>query len=113
MFAAIGAAFALIAHGLKFGDTVLIQGYAMGTPARMGPAYFPFWLGVILFVLGAVIAIGGLREKGQAVATSWADMRGLQPHDVRGEPDAVVRRRAYAAPPADRRDRSERRARPR
>jgi hypothetical protein len=25
---------------------------------------------------------GGLREKGQAVATSWADMRGLQPHDV-------------------------------
>jgi hypothetical protein len=64
MFAAIGASFALIAKGLKLGDTVLIAGYSMGTPARMGPAYFPFWLGMILLVLGLIIAIGGLREKG-------------------------------------------------
>ena len=64
MFVVIGGLFALIAKGLKFGDTVLIAGYAMGTPARMGPAYFPFWLGMILFALGLIIAIGGLREKG-------------------------------------------------
>ena len=64
MFVVIGGLFALIAKGLKFGDTVLIAGYAMGTPARMGPAYFPFWLGMILFSLGLIIAIGGLREKG-------------------------------------------------
>jgi hypothetical protein len=64
MFAVIGATFALIAKGLKIGDTVLIAGYAMGTPARMGPAYFPFWLGMILLVLGLVIAINGVREKG-------------------------------------------------
>ena len=64
MFAVIGGSFALIAKGLKLGDTVLIAGYAMGTPARMGPAYFPFWLGMILLVLGLIIAIGGIREKG-------------------------------------------------
>jgi hypothetical protein len=64
MFAAIGAAFALIAYGLKFGETVVIAGYAMGTPARMGPAYFPFWLGMILLVLGLIIAFAGLRGQG-------------------------------------------------
>lgn len=64
MFAVIGGAFALIAKGLKLGDTVLIAGYAMGTPARMGPAYFPFWLGLILFTLGLIIAIMGIRTKG-------------------------------------------------
>jgi hypothetical protein len=36
----------------------------MGTPARMGPAFFPFWLGLILFFLGLAIAIMGVREKG-------------------------------------------------
>ena len=64
MFAVIGGAFALIAKGLKLGDTVLIAGYAMGTPARMGPAYFPFWLGMILFSLGVIIAVGGFRANG-------------------------------------------------
>jgi len=64
MFLAIGAAFALVAKGLKFGDSILIQGYAMGTPARMGPAFFPFWLGVILALLGLAIAIAGYRTKG-------------------------------------------------
>jgi putative tricarboxylic transport membrane protein len=64
MFAAIGGTFALIAYGLKLGGTVLISGYAMGTAARMGPAYFPFWLGLILFALGLIIAIGGIRGEG-------------------------------------------------
>lgn len=68
MFFAIGALFALVAKGLKFGDTVLIAGYAMGTPARMGPAYFPFWLGVILMVLGIAIAVTGIRTEGGEAA---------------------------------------------
>ena len=66
MFVALGAAFALVAKGLKFGDSVLIQGYAMGTPARMGPAFFPFWLGMILALLGLLIAVTGYRTKGDA-----------------------------------------------
>ena len=64
LFAAIGAAFVVIAKGVKLGDSVLLAGYAMGTPARMGPAFFPFWLGLILFFLGLTIAIVGIREKG-------------------------------------------------
>ena len=64
MFAVIGLLFAVIAFGVKIGGTVLIPGYAMGIPARMGPAFFPFWLGTILFVLGVIIAIGGFRHEG-------------------------------------------------
>jgi drug/metabolite transporter (DMT)-like permease len=64
LFAAIGALFAVIAKGIKLGDTVLLQGYAMGTPARMGPAFFPFWLGLILFFIGLAIAVMGVREEG-------------------------------------------------
>src|SRR5258706_2005346 len=65
MFAALGFVFAIIAYGVKMGGSVLIPGYSMGIPARMGPAFFPFWLGVILFVLGVIIAIGGFRHTGQ------------------------------------------------
>ena len=64
LFALIGGLFLVIAKGIKFGDTVLLQGYAMGTPARMGPAFFPFWLGLILLALGVLIAILGVREQG-------------------------------------------------
>ena len=64
IFTVIGALFAIVARGLKFGDTVVLNGYAMGTPARMGPAFFPFWLGLILVVLGIVIAVTGYRAKG-------------------------------------------------
>ena len=61
IFASIGAAFALIAYGVKF---VGIPGYAMGVPARMGPAFFPFYLGLLLFFLGLAIAVGGFRHTG-------------------------------------------------
>ena len=64
LFALLGLLFLVIAKGIRFGDTVLLAGYAMGTPARMGPAFFPFWLGLILLALGVVIAIMGLREDG-------------------------------------------------
>lgn len=64
LFAAIGLTFAFIAKGIKFGDSVVLAGYSMGTPARMGPAFFPFYLGLLLFTLGAIIAISGLRTQG-------------------------------------------------
>ena len=64
LFATIGLTFLVIAKGIRIGDSVLIAGYAMGTPARMGPAFFPFWLGLILLALGVVIAIQGMREEG-------------------------------------------------
>lgn len=44
----------------------LIQGYNMGTGARMGPAYFPYWLGIILAVIGAVVLVKSLgKTKGE------------------------------------------------
>jgi hypothetical protein len=58
LFAAIGLIFAVIARGIPS----LLPGYAMGTPARMGPGFFPFYLGMILFALGLVIAITGFRH---------------------------------------------------
>jgi len=61
LFIVIGGLFALIAKGLRFGDNVLLAGYAMGTPARMGPGFFPFYLGLILAILGIIIASTGLR----------------------------------------------------
>lgn len=64
MFLAIGAAFAIVARGVTLGDWVPLAGYSMGTPARMGPAFFPFWLGLILMLLGVIIAVTGYRAKG-------------------------------------------------
>lgn len=37
--------------------------YHMGTPNRMGPGFFPFWLGLVLMVVGAILLL-------QAVLTS-------------------------------------------
>jgi hypothetical protein len=56
MFAVVGFTFLIIAYGFKIGDMVVLPGYTMGTPARMGPAFFPFWLGLILTLLGVAIA---------------------------------------------------------
>ena len=62
LFAAIGLLFALVAKGIP--GVASLPGYSMGTPARMGPAFFPFWLGLLLFALGVIIAITGLRGNG-------------------------------------------------
>jgi hypothetical protein len=43
------------------------SGYRMGIAARMGPGYFPRGLGVLLLILGAIIALRGLRSKGEPV----------------------------------------------
>lgn len=71
LFAAIGGGFALIAKGLSIGDTMLLPGYAMGNPARMGPAFFPFWLGVILFAIGLIIALAGFRHESRPGDTEF------------------------------------------
>ena len=38
----------------------LSTSYNMGTGARMGPGYFPFWLGIILAGLGAIVLLKAL-----------------------------------------------------
>lgn len=54
MFVALGVGFAI-------GATE----YSMGTAARMGPGYFPFWLGVCLALLGAVVTLGAMSPKAE------------------------------------------------
>ena len=41
--------------------------YTLGTAARMGPGYFPRILGILLIVLGVVIALRALRLRGEAM----------------------------------------------
>ena len=59
MFIVIGLLFAVIARGIP--GVSFMPGYTMGTPARMGPGFFPFYLGMILTLLGVLIALTGLR----------------------------------------------------
>jgi hypothetical protein len=61
LFAVIGLLFLVIARGVP--GLAFMPGYSMGTPARMGPGFFPFYLGILLFALGLVIAIAGVRGK--------------------------------------------------
>jgi hypothetical protein len=56
VFAGIGA-FALI-YGSK---------YTLGTAARMGPGYFPRILGILMIVLGAILALRAFRLTGDRV----------------------------------------------
>jgi putative tricarboxylic transport membrane protein len=54
LFIAVGIAFVVLAHG-----------YRIGTPARMGPGFFPIVLGGILAVLGLSLAIPALIRDGE------------------------------------------------
>jgi hypothetical protein len=71
LFVALGGTFAVIAKGVSIGESVLLPGYTMGTPARMGPAFFPFWLGMILLVIGLIIAVGGFRHESRPGDTEF------------------------------------------
>jgi hypothetical protein len=52
MFLSVGAVFAGVALT-----------YKLGTAARMGPGFFPFFLGLILAALGVVIVVSSLKPK--------------------------------------------------
>lgn len=41
--------------------------YPFGTAARMGPGYFPTWIGIILVILGLMIAATGFKDKGEGI----------------------------------------------
>lgn len=56
-----GVMFVVIGLGFAIGATR----YSMGTAARMGPGYFPFWLGLCLAILGSAVGLGGLSRKAE------------------------------------------------
>ena len=49
--------------------------YSMGTAARMGPGYFPHWLGILMAILGAVILISSLRPKAEKTTIDKFDFK--------------------------------------
>jgi putative tricarboxylic transport membrane protein len=59
--------------GVLFGGMGLLAAvyaathYQIGTATRMGPAYFPIWVGGLIALLGAVLAIRSLRLEGPPV----------------------------------------------
>lgn len=64
MFVALGLGFAYQATS-----------YQMGTAARMGPGYFPFWLGICLAALGAVVALTALSPKASETKVEKFDFK--------------------------------------
>ena len=58
-----GAGLVFMAAGLAL--AVLSTGLRAGTAARMGPGYFPFWIGVLLAVVGAIVTLRALVVFGQ------------------------------------------------
>lgn len=53
------------------------RSYEMGKAADMGPAYLPFWLGVLLTGVGAVVFSGALRKKAAIEAAPRFDWKTL------------------------------------
>lgn len=68
---ASGLMFILVGLGFSF----VARGYSMGTAAKMGPGYFPFLLGLVLALLGAVVTIGALSSKGEADQLARWDLK--------------------------------------
>lgn len=66
MFIVIGLVFAWFATD-----------YQMGTAARMGPGYFPFWISVIMAILGAIVALSALSPKAEKTEVDKFDWRSM------------------------------------
>ena len=54
-----GAGIMYMVIGLFF--AIVATQYKMGTAAKMGPGYFPFWLGVLMTLLGLLVLVKSLK----------------------------------------------------
>jgi hypothetical protein len=66
LFVIVGLAFSWVART-----------YSMGSAAKMGPGYFPFMLGLVLALLGAIVTIGSLTTKGEEDHLARWDIKSL------------------------------------
>src|SRR3546814_5678517 len=69
-----GIMFFVLGVGFALGATK----YSMGTAARMGPGYFPFWLGVCMALLGSSVTLNAMRAKAEEVPRSEEHTSELQ-----------------------------------
>ena len=56
-----GAGIMYMVIGLFF--TIVASNYPMGTAAKMGPGYFPFYLGIVMICLGLLVAVKAFSAK--------------------------------------------------
>uniref|UniRef100_B1XW09 DUF1468 domain-containing protein n=1 Tax=Polynucleobacter necessarius subsp. necessarius (strain STIR1) TaxID=452638 RepID=B1XW09_POLNS len=56
-----GAGVMYMVIGLFF--AILASNYPMGTAAKMGPGYLPFYLGILMFLLGVLVAVKAFSAK--------------------------------------------------
>ena len=54
----------LLFIGTGIAAIAIAANYTLGTAARMGPGYFPRILGILMIVLGAILALRSLRVSG-------------------------------------------------
>ena len=56
-----GAGIMYMVIGLFF--AIMATNYPMGTAAKLGPGYFPFYLGILMFLLGVLVAVKAFGAK--------------------------------------------------
>jgi putative Mn2+ efflux pump MntP len=49
--------------------------YSMGTAARMGPGYFPYWLGIIMAGIGAIVLLTSFSKKAEETEIAKFDFK--------------------------------------
>lgn len=69
----VAAGLIYIAFGAAFSIGAL--NYQLGEPARMGPGWFPFWVGILLAVTGVFTALAGLRRNAAVEKVPRPDVR--------------------------------------
>ena len=60
---------------LGLGFAYKATSYSMGTAARMGPGYFPHWLGLMMAIIGAVILLSSLAPKAEKTKVDRFDFK--------------------------------------
>ncbi|SDH04500.1 tripartite tricarboxylate transporter TctB family protein [Propionivibrio dicarboxylicus] len=54
---------------------LVARGYSLGTTDDIGAGYFPFWIAVLLTVLGAVLCVSSLAAKAEATEIGRLDWK--------------------------------------
>lgn len=66
-------AIAITTGGIALGGYAWMH-YPMGSPAQMGPGFFPVALGVILVGIGLLLAMTAMRGSGSFPAVEWKSL---------------------------------------
>lgn len=70
---AAGLIYVLAGAGFSLGAL----NYKLGDPSRMGPGWFPFWIGVLLAIVGLVTAWRGVEPRAAEEKVRKPDLRAL------------------------------------